>query len=79
MLLGIFLLTSINEDKYTLLLCHYDSKAILIRPLKLKLDNEMLHVYSKLYEYLHSKGFEIKLYVIDNEASKALKRQIIKP
>ena len=57
-----------------LVLYHYDSNTILIRPLKLKSDNKTLRVYSELYEYLLSKGFKIKLHIIDNKASKALKR-----
>ena len=57
-----------------LIIYHYNSNAILIRPLKSKLDNKTLLVCNELHKYLQNKKFEIKLYIIDNKASKALKR-----
>ena len=73
-LTGKFPITSLDGHKYILILYHYDSNAILVKPLKNRSDEETLKVYKEFYDELKQKGFTIKLHVLDNEASNALKR-----
>lgn len=47
--------TSINGNKYILLLYCYDVNAILVRPLKNRSDKETLNVYQAMYEELETK------------------------
>ena len=75
---GKFPVTSLSGNKYVLLLYHYDSNAILVKPLKNRSDKETLKAYDELYTKLTNSGLAPKLHVLDNEASTALKRQINK-
>ena len=73
-----FPITSLKGNKYILVICHYDTNAILVKPLKNRSDSETLAVYNEIHNDLQQWGFKIKLYIIENETSKALKRQIQK-
>ena len=77
-LTGKFPMTSMQGNKYVLLLYHYDTNSIMVRPLKNRSDETTLKVYEELYNELTNKGFQPKLHVLDNEASQALKNQIKK-
>ena len=41
-------------------------------------DEEALRVYKLMYDFLSDRGYPITLNIMDNEASAAVKRQIIK-
>ena len=75
-LTGPFPVTSMDGNKYILVIYVYDSNAILLRPLKNRSDNETLRAYTEVYEFLKTRNCHPKLHVLDNEASKALKRLI---
>ena len=76
--MGKFPMTSMQGNKYVLLLYHYDTNSILVRPLKNRSDETILEVYEEIYNELTEKGFQPKLHILDNEASQALKNQIKK-
>ena len=77
-LTGKFPVTSMQGNKYILLVYHYDSNSIIVRPLKNRSDKETLEMYDDIYKELTRKGFQPKLHILDNEASRALKNQIKK-
>jgi hypothetical protein len=64
--------------KYMLVLYDYDSNAILVEPLRSRSDGNVLAGYSILYERLTAAGCKPHLNIMDNEASTAVKRQILK-
>jgi hypothetical protein len=61
-----------------LILYNYDSNAILVEPMKNRGDAEVLRAYKQLYNILTDHGLQPKLNILDNEASKAIKRAIQK-
>jgi hypothetical protein len=75
-LTGAFPVTSQAGNKYMLILYEYDSNAILVEPMKNRGDAEALRAYRQLYGILTDHGLQPKLNILDNEASKALKRAI---
>ena len=77
-LTGKFPVTSMQGNKYILLVYHYNSNSIIVRPLKNRSDKETLEVYDDIYKELTRKGFQLKLHILDNKASRALKNQIKK-
>ena len=77
-LTGRFPVTSTTGAKYIFLLYHYDTNSILAETMNNKSDEEALRVYTKLYDFLAARGYPITLNIMDNEASLAVKQQIIK-
>ena len=77
-LTGRFPITSLQGNKHILLIYNYDANAIIVRALKNRSDIETLKTHEEVYELLKNRGFSPKLHVLDNEASKALKKQITK-
>jgi hypothetical protein len=55
---------------------HYESYAILALPISGFSDEIIFAAYKKQYELLESKGFDIKLNVMDNQASKIIKQYL---
>jgi hypothetical protein len=76
-LTGAFPVTSLEGNKYILILYDYNSNAILAAPMKNRSDVEALQAYEKLYTILRQRGLKPALNILDNEASTALKRQIL--
>ena len=77
-LTGKFLVTSTTGSKYIFILYHYDTNSILAETMHNHLDEEALRVYNVIYDFLADRGYPITLNIMDNEASVAVKRQIIK-
>ena len=77
-LIGKFPITSIQGNKYILLVYHYNSNKIIVRALKNRSDTETLKVYKEIYKLLTARGFNPKLHTLDNKASRLLKTQITK-
>ena len=73
---GKFPITSKRGYKYMFVLYHYDSNAIIVRPMKNRSDEEFLRVYKDIIEYLKQKGLHPKIQRLDNEASDAYKQLI---
>ena len=70
-----FPVISIEGNKYILVLYHYDTNAILTKLLRNRSDKETLRVYKELYNELNQNRFPIKLHIMENKVSKALKKQ----
>jgi len=76
-LCGRFPILSSQGNKYIFVLYDYDSNAILARAMKNRSDSEMVKVFTELADYLTTRGFKPQYQVLDNEASKALKKAIV--
>eukprot|EP00978_Attheya_sp_CCMP212_P013058 scaffold32606_cov75-Attheya_sp.AAC.1 len=70
------ILSAAQGNKYIFVLYDYDSNAILARAMKNRSDSEMVRVFTELADYLTTRGFKPQYQVLDNEASKALKKAI---
>ena len=46
--------TSILRQKYVIILYHYDSNGIILRPMKNRSDIEAMRVYKDMYNYIKS-------------------------
>ena len=77
-LTGKFPIISRTGNKYVMVLYHYDSNTILFWALKSRSDEEALKAYADLYDYLKMRNCAPRLNILDNEASKAVKRYILK-
>jgi hypothetical protein len=71
-LTGRFPTTSLSGNKYTLILCDYDSNIILSAPMKNRGDKEMVRAFDFLIQSLIVFGLKPHLQRLDNEASLAL-------
>jgi hypothetical protein len=76
-LTGRFPSISVTGNLYVLVLYTYDNNAILVEPLPRRSDAEQLKAYTKILNRA-SKGTELKLHWMDNEASKAVKDLLTK-
>jgi hypothetical protein len=63
-------------NKYLMVLYDYDSNSILVEPLRNCTDAQMITAYDRLVEWLTWAGLKLRLQRLDNDASKALKKQI---
>jgi hypothetical protein len=68
-LTGTFLFMSLNGNFCFLIVYHYKSNAILAFPIANFSNNCILAAYTQQYELLESKGFTIKLNIMNNQAS----------
>jgi hypothetical protein len=75
---GAFPVTSRAGYKYLLVLYDFDSNAILAELMKARSDDEALRAYEALYRTLTNRGCKPNLNIMDNEASRAIKRAITK-
>jgi hypothetical protein len=69
---GQFPIASSSGYKYMLVMYHYDTDAILSKPLKTQHGNGILRGYAKLYTHLTNRGFKPTTHWLDHEASTAL-------
>lgn len=77
-LTGRFPYTSSRGNNYIFVLYDFDSNAILSTPLKSRLAGEIKNAWERLHDKLRARGIEPNTYIMDNEASKELKRAILK-
>jgi hypothetical protein len=75
---GAFPVTSQAGHKYLLVLYDFDLNAILAEPMKARSDNEALRAYEALYNTITARGCKPSLNILDNEASRTIKRAITK-
>jgi hypothetical protein len=73
-----FPVTSRSGHKYLRVLYDFDSNAILAEPMKTRSDDDALRAYAALYQTLTARGCKPSLNILDNEASRAIKRAITK-
>ena len=74
---GRFPVTLSKDSKYIMIIYDHDSNAILARPLKTKSDLEQLQNIKEIHSYLNTRGIHLKLHIIDNESSQAVKDYIL--
>jgi hypothetical protein len=75
---GAFPVTSRAGNKYLLILYDFDLNAILVEPMKARSDDEALRANTALYKTLTARGCKPNLNILNNEASRAIKRAITK-
>ena len=71
---GTFPYMSLEGNVCFFVVYHYESNAILGLPVKNMEDSTIYKAYKQQFEFLKSKGFTIKLNVMDNQASRQIKR-----
>jgi len=73
-LTGKFPFMSLDGNQCFFVMYHYESNAILVKPIS-GLDDESIFVaYKDRFDYLESKGFKIKINIMNNQATKQVKR-----
>jgi hypothetical protein len=75
-LTGTFPFMSLERNVYFLVVYHYESNAILALPIANFANNTILATYQQQFKLLKSKGHEIKVNVIDNQASRVIKKYL---
>jgi beta-glucosidase/6-phospho-beta-glucosidase/beta-galactosidase len=75
---GDFPYMSLNGNVCFFVMYHYETNAILITPITGLDSEQILEAYKKNFEYLVSKGFKPKIYVMDNQATKQPSNQATK-
>jgi len=73
---GNFPITSIDGMKAVFILYDWMTNAILATPIKTATDEEMIRAFQKNITYLTQRGFKPEFNVIDNVASKAIKKYL---
>ena len=69
---GRFPITSSRGTQYFLVIYHYDSNAILVRPLRNRTGKSIATAYMDIFNLLKSRGIEPKTFILDNETSTTL-------
>jgi hypothetical protein len=75
-LTGTFPFMSLKGNVCFLVVYHYESNAILALPISGFRNNIIFQAYKQIYEMIESKGFVIRFNVMDNQASKVIKKKI---
>ena len=73
-LTGTFPFMSLQGNVCFLVVYHYESNAILALPIAGFSDDVIFRAYKEIYEMIESKGFVIRFNVMDNQASKVIKK-----
>ncbi len=73
-LTGAFPFMSLEGIVCFLIICHYEANAILALPIKGFGDVIIFATYKQQYNMLEAKGYKIKLNVMDNQATKIIKK-----
>ena len=74
---GNFPITSVDGMKAIYILYDWTTNAILATPIKTATDDEMIRAFKKNITYLTQRGFKPAFNVIDNVASKAIKKYLL--
>ena len=75
---GKFSVTSRQDYKYMMIPRKIDSGAILVEPMKTKLEGKMFKTYQTLANRLHVRRVHIKRHILDDKCSKEFKNDIKK-
>ena len=65
---------SLEGNVCFLVVYHYESNAILALPISGFSDDVIFQAYKAIYEMIESKGFVIRFNIMDNQASKVIKK-----
>jgi hypothetical protein len=77
-LTGTFPYMSLEGNVCFLIVYHYESNAILALPISGLDDNTIFVAYKTQFKFLESKGYKIKLNVMDNQCTKQIKKFLTK-
>lgn len=77
-LTGAFPYMSLEGNVSFLIIYHYKSNAILALPISGLDDNTVFAEYKTQFDFLESKGYKIKLNVMDNQCTKQIKKFLTK-
>jgi len=69
-LTGKFPFMSLDGNIYLFVMYHYESNAILVKLISNLDDESIFEAYKDRFDYLEIKGFNIKINVMDNQATK---------
>ncbi len=68
---------SLDGNVCFLVMYHYETNAIFAIPIPGLDSKSILGTYKKIYKYLMSKGYKLKVNVMDNQATKAIKEYLV--
>jgi hypothetical protein len=68
---GVFLYTLQRGNRYVMIAIHLDANYIFCKPMKNRLEDEMIEAYQKILNRMKAAGLGLKTHRLDNEASKA--------
>ncbi len=71
---GLFPFMSLDSSVCFFVLYHYESSCILADPIKALDDKSIFETYKKQFDMLTKKGFQLKLNIMDNQATKYIKQ-----
>ena len=77
-LTGKFPTMSLDGNQAFFVMYHYESNSILAEPIADLDDQSIFDAYRRKFEYLESKGFKMKLNIMDNQATKQIKSFLTK-
>jgi hypothetical protein len=72
---GRFPVRSSQGNNYILVAYDYDSNVIITEPLKNRQGTEILRAYTKIIDYLQTRGFKPDHHWLDNETSQAMRHK----
>ena len=75
---GNFPFVSLDGNVCYLIIYHYESNSILATPITGLSDNIVFDAYKQQFEELEKKGFKVKMNVMDNQATKNIKKFLTK-
>jgi len=75
---GNFPFVSLDGNVCYLIIYHYESNSILATPITGLSDNIVFDAYKQQFEELKKKGFKVKMNVMDNQATKNIKKFLTK-
>ncbi len=65
---------SIDGSVCFLVMYHYETNAILVKPIANLDDRSIFEAYKELFETLEAKGYKSKMNLMDNQATKFIKQ-----
>jgi hypothetical protein len=77
-LTGTFPYMSLEGDLCFFIVYHYESNSFLALPISGLDDNTIFAAYKTQFEFLESKGYKIKINVMDNQCTKQIKKFLTK-
>ncbi len=70
---GAFPHTSQHGNRYTMVVIHLDANYIFAKPMKNRMEGEMIRVYQKILNRMKAAGLGLRKQVLNNECSAAMK------
>jgi hypothetical protein len=74
---GAFPYTSQQDNRYIMIAIHLDANYIFCKPMRNRLEDEMIKAYQKILNRMKAAGLGLKTHRLDNKTSKAYKQCIL--